>query len=189
MQAEFIKSVFDVKYLPLDNKPEILLLGRSNVGKSSFINAFTNRKSLAKTSQTPGKTISLNYYLIDNSYYLVDAPGYGYARRSFSMQEEFLKVMDAYLNLKSRITLIFLFIDSLVGPTKDDLIMLDYLIIHKLPFQILLTKADKVKASEKVKKMRLIEEKLPNLPLISISAKTKLNIIKIKNLICDKIVL
>lgn len=186
MQAKFIKSVFDVKFLPDDNKPEILLLGRSNVGKSSFINAYTNRKNLAKISQTPGKTISLNYYLIDDSYYLVDAPGYGYAKRSFSMQEEFLKVMDAYLNLKSRISLIFLFIDSLVGPTKDDLTMLDYLLINKLPFQIILTKADKVKASEKVKKMRQIEEKIPNLPLISISSKTKLNIIKIKELIHDK---
>ena len=173
MDAKFITSIFQIEQLEKKTLPEILLVGRSNVGKSSFINALLERKNIARISSTPGKTISLNYFMVDNEFFLVDAPGYGYARRSKKMQEEFLQIMDDYLQLKDRITIVLLLIDFRVGPTEDDLVMLNYLLEMQLPFQIILTKADKVKMSERVKLLRKIEAKIYNLPYIITSAKTK----------------
>ncbi|HPG43587.1 MAG TPA: ribosome biogenesis GTP-binding protein YihA/YsxC, partial [Acholeplasmataceae bacterium] len=95
-QAVYIKSLTNIKDEP-EAYPQILLLGRSNVGKSSFINALTNRKNLARVSNTPGKTITLNFYLLDQSFYLVDAPGYGYARRSKSLQDQFIQMIQNFL--------------------------------------------------------------------------------------------
>ena len=187
MDAKFITSVFNINQLDNKGIPEILLVGRSNVGKSSFINALLERKNIARISSTPGKTISLNYFLVDDEFYLVDAPGYGYARRSKKMQEEFLHLMDDYLALKERITLVLLLIDFRVGPTQDDLVMLDYLLEMKLPFQIILTKADKVKMSERVKLLRKIEAKTYKLPYIITSAQTKQGYKEVRELIKNKV--
>lgn len=183
MDAKFITSIFQIEQLEKKTLPEILLVGRSNVGKSSFINALLERKNIARISSTPGKTISLNYFMVDNEFFLVDAPGYGYARRSKKMQEEFLQIMDDYLQLKDRITFVLLLIDFRVGPTEDDLVMLNYLLEMQLPFQIILTKADKVKMSERVKLLRKIEAKIYNLPYIITSAKTKVGYNKVRELI------
>lgn len=183
MDAKFLTSVFNVKQLPAKTLPEVLLVGRSNVGKSSFINALLERKNIARISSTPGKTISLNYFVVDNEFFLVDAPGYGYAKRSKKMQDEFLSLMDDYLQLKDRISIVFLLIDFRVGPTEDDLIMLNYLLESRLPFQIILTKADKVKMSERVKLLRKIEEKTFKLPYIITSANTKMGYNKVRELI------
>ena len=183
MDAKFITSIFKIEQLEKKTLPEILLVGRSNVGKSSFINALLERKNIARISSTPGKTISLNYFMVDNEFFLVDAPGYGYARRSKKMQEEFLQIMDDYLQLKDRITFVLLLIDFRVGPTEDDLVMLNYLLEMQLPFQIILTKADKVKMSERVKLLRKIEAKIYNLPYIITSAKTKVGYNKVRELI------
>jgi GTP-binding protein len=183
MDAKFITSIFQIEQLEKKTLPEILLVGRSNVGKSSFINALLERKNIARISSTPGKTISLNYFMVDNEFFLVDAPGYGYARRSKKMQEEFLQIMDDYLQLKDRITIVLLLIDFRVGPTEDDLVMLNYLLEMQLPFQIILTKADKVKMSERVKLLRKIEAKIYNLPYIITSAKTKVGYNKVRELI------
>src|SRR5690554_5319473 len=108
--AKYIKGATNLSQAPSD-LPIFLLLGRSNVGKSSFINSLTNRKNLAKTSGTPGKTIVLNYYLIDENYYLVDAPGYGYARRSKNMQDEFIVMIEDILLRHPKIVSILLLID------------------------------------------------------------------------------
>lgn len=170
MKAEFLLSVFDLKDLPSKKLPEVLLVGRSNVGKSSLINAYLGRKNLARTSKTPGKTIALNYYLIDDAFYLVDAPGYGYAKRSFDEQNRFLALMDAYFLKKTRLSLVLMLVDFKVGPTKDDLMMIDFLKAHDLPFQVILTKADKVKPSEKIKTLKKIEAKLSGLKFLKTSS-------------------
>ena len=185
MDAKFFTSVFNINQLGPKTLPEILLVGRSNVGKSSFINALLERKNIARTSQTPGKTISLNYFIVDDEFYLVDAPGYGYARRSKQMQDEFLNLMNDYLSLKDRITMVFLLIDFKVGPTEDDLVMLDFLLESQIPFKIILTKSDKVKMSDRVKTLRKIESKIFQLPYIITSANTKVGVDKIRNLIKD----
>lgn len=185
MDAKFFTSVFNISQLAPKTLPEILLVGRSNVGKSSFINALLERKNIARISQTPGKTISLNYFIVDDEFYLVDAPGYGYARRSKQMQNEFLVLMNDYLSLKDRITIVFLLIDFKVGPTQDDLVMLDFLLETQIPFKIILTKADKVKMSDRVKTLRNIESKIYQLPYIITSANTKVGVDKIRNLIKD----
>lgn len=183
METKFLKSVFNMKQLDPKTLPEILLVGRSNVGKSSFINALLNRKNIARTSSTPGKTISLNCFSVSDGYFLVDAPGYGYAKRSKAMQEDFLNLMNNYLSLPNRIDLVLLLIDFRVGPTEDDLVMLNYLLERKLNFQIILTKADKVKMSERVKKLRMIEEKTYGIPHIITSAETKMGYNKVNELI------
>lgn len=185
MDVKFVTSVFDIKQLEPKTLPEILLVGRSNVGKSSFINALLERKNIARISSTPGKTISLNYFLVNNEYFLVDAPGYGYAKRSRSMQEDFLSLMDDYLALKDRISIVFLLMDFRIGPTEDDLVMLDFLLETKINFQIILTKADKVKMSERVKLLRKIEERIYKLPYIITSSTTKLGFNQVKNLIIE----
>lgn len=185
METKFLKSVFNIKQLDQKTLPEVLLVGRSNVGKSSFINALLNRKNIARTSSTPGKTISLNYFQVDKGYFLVDAPGYGYARRSKAMQDEFLKLMNDYLSIPNRIDFVLLLVDFRIGPTNDDLVMLDYLLERKLNFHIILTKADKVKMSERVKKLRIINEKTYGLPHIITSAETKIGYNKVEELISN----
>ncbi|MGI6781949.1 MAG: ribosome biogenesis GTP-binding protein YihA/YsxC [Acholeplasmataceae bacterium] len=185
METKFVTSVFNIKDLKPKTLPEILLVGRSNVGKSSFINALLNRKNIARTSSTPGKTISLNYFIVNGKYYLVDAPGYGYAKRSKAMQDKFLQLMNDYLTLDSRIDLVLLLIDFRIGPTEDDLIMLNYLLERNLNFHIILTKADKVKMSERIKKLRVIEEKTDKLPYIITSAISKIGYNKIEDLISN----
>ncbi len=185
METKFLKSVFNIKQLDQKTLPEVLLVGRSNVGKSSFINALLNRKNIARTSSTPGKTISLNYFQVDKGYFLVDAPGYGYARRSKAMQDEFLKLMNDYLSIPNRIDLVLLLVDFRIGPTNDDLVMLDYLLERKLNFHIILTKADKVKMSERVKKLRIINEKTYGLPHIITSDETKIGYNKVEELISN----
>lgn len=187
MNVKFIKSVFDMKDAPKDNLPEFLLVGRSNVGKSSLINSLLKRKNIARTSQSPGKTISLNYYLVEDMFYLVDAPGYGYAKRSFLKQDEFLKIMDQYFLEPERIKLILMLIDYKVGPTEDDLQMLDYLRYNDLPYLIVLTKADKVKQSQKIKTERKIYDKIGNEEVILTSSSTKKGINKLRQLILNLI--
>ncbi|MDY0278547.1 MAG: ribosome biogenesis GTP-binding protein YihA/YsxC [Acholeplasma sp.] len=159
--AEYIKGVTNIEQLP-DNRPAFLLLGRSNVGKSSFINALTNRKNLARTSGTPGKTIVLNHYLINKNFYLVDAPGYGYAKRSKSIQQEFLKMINNILMHHKDIISVILLIDFKVGPTNDDLSIYDYLLKNKLNVIVVATKMDKVPKTHRYKQEKTILQLLKN---------------------------
>lgn len=142
---------------PTDNKPEFLMLGRSNVGKSSFINALVNRKNLARTSAKPGKTQTLNFYEIDDLCYLVDVPGYGYAAVSNKKQEKFGIMIEEYIMNRPNLKHVFLLIDYRHKPTENDLIMYDFLKYYNLPVTVVCTKYDKVKKSMRDKQNKLIE--------------------------------
>lgn len=180
-QAEFVTSIVSHKNIPNDGRSHILLLGRSNVGKSSMINAITNRKSLARVSQTPGKTITLNLYLINQSIYLVDAPGYGYAKRSKVLTKDFLKMIRDYIEHHQELKKIFLLMDYNVGPTVDDIAVYDELLIvcQQLGIELIvvLTKYDKCKPSMRYKREKEIKEKLlPNQKIYITSSEKKLGV-------------
>lgn len=129
---------------PTDNKPEFLLVGRSNVGKSSFINTLINRKNYARTSASPGKTQTINFYLVNDSFYLVDAPGYGFANLSKEKRKKFGLMMEDYLTNRDNLKQVFMLIDFRHKPSEDDIMMYDFLKYYKLPVTIVATKSDKV---------------------------------------------
>ncbi len=129
---------------PTDNKPEFLLVGRSNVGKSSFINTLINRKNYARTSSTPGKTQTINFYLVNDAFYLVDAPGYGFAKLSKNKKKKFGLMMEDYLTNRDTLKQVFMLIDFRHKPSSDDILMYDFLKHYKIPVTIVATKADKV---------------------------------------------
>ena len=129
---------------PNNNLPEIVLVGKSNVGKSSFINTMINRKKLARTSSEPGKTRQLNFYNIDDTFYFVDLPGYGYSKMSKKEQEQVGKFIEHYLFHREQITLIVFLVDIRHKPTANDRLMYNYIISSKIPFIILANKADKI---------------------------------------------
>jgi len=142
---------------PTDNLPEFLIVGRSNVGKSSFINTLVNRKSLARTSAKPGKTQTLNFYNIDDMCYIVDVPGYGYAAVSNAKQEKFGLMIEEYIMNRPNLKHVFLLIDYRHKPTENDLIMYDFLKYYNLPVTVVCTKYDKIKKSLKDKQNKIIE--------------------------------
>ncbi len=129
---------------PEDKKPEFLLVGRSNVGKSSFINTLINRKNFARTSSRPGKTQTLNFYCVNDKFYLVDVPGYGYALTSKKTQAKFGKMIEEYLANRENLKHIFMLVDFRHKPTKDDLLMYNYLKYFNLPVTVVATKVDKI---------------------------------------------
>ena len=142
---------------PTDKKPEFLIVGRSNVGKSSFINTLVNRKNLARISAKPGKTQTLNFYNIDDVCYLVDVPGYGYAAVSNKKQEKFGLMIEEYIMNRPNLKHVFLLVDYRHKPTDNDLIMYDFLKYYNLSVTVVCTKYDKVKKSMKEKQNKLIE--------------------------------
>ena len=185
-QAEFIKSSTTQKW-EIDEKSQFLLLGRSNVGKSSFINAITNRKSLARTSKTPGKTITLNYYLLNDNFYLVDAPGYGYAKRSKKQQDEFIEMLHYYLTSEPNLKDVFLFIDFKVGPTDLDIETLNFLQKLQKNVIIICTKYDKIRITKRRQQENLIKQKLKlSNNIFFISNETKQNINLIQNYLIER---
>lgn len=145
---------------PDDNKPEFLLVGRSNVGKSSFINTIIGRKNYAKTSATPGKTQTLNFYICNDSFYLVDVPGYGYAYVDKSTQKKFGLMIEEYLKTRTNLKHVFMLVDARIKPTENDTLMYDYLKYYNIPTSIIATKYDKIKASNRDKNKKLIESTL-----------------------------
>ena len=145
---------------PTDMKDEFLLVGKSNVGKSSFINTVLARKNFARTSSKPGKTQTLNFYLVNNNFYLVDVPGYGYANVSKSTQKKFGLMIEEYLTKRSNLKMVFMLIDFRHKPSENDILMYDYLKYYELPVCVVATKYDKVKSSQKDKQEKLIRETL-----------------------------
>lgn len=155
-----ISAVKKSQYPNKNNLPEFVFLGRSNVGKSSFINAITNRKTLAKTSSKPGKTQTMNFFLIDEKFYLVDAPGYGYANKSYGTRMDFGNYIEEYIHDNDNLKVCFLLVDTKVGPTKDDILMYEYLVYHNLNVCVITTKCDKVGTTLLLKHKKIIKEKL-----------------------------
>ena len=142
--ARFIISNTDVRKCPQDGRPEYAFIGRSNVGKSSLINMLTRQNKLAMTSATPGKTLLINHFLVNDAWYLVDLPGYGYAKRGKAQQEKLKDIISDYILGRSQMTLLFLLIDSRHAPQKIDLEFIEWLGENGVPFAIIFTKADKL---------------------------------------------
>ncbi|WP_299184202.1 ribosome biogenesis GTP-binding protein YihA/YsxC [uncultured Aquimarina sp.] len=142
--AEFVMSNSDVAKCPKNNLPEYAFIGRSNVGKSSLINMLTSRKSLAKTSGRPGKTQLINHFMINKNWFLVDLPGYGYARVSKSSKKVFQKFITAYFSKRTQLVCAFVLVDSRHEPQKIDLEFMQWLGENQIPFSIIFTKADKL---------------------------------------------
>lgn len=141
--AEFIISNSDFRKCPQDGKPEYAFIGRSNVGKSSLINMLTNRKGLAMTSSTPGKTMLINHFLINDQWYLVDLPGYGYARRGKEGREKIRRIIEDYILEREQLMNLFVLIDSRHEPQMIDLEFMEWLGENGVPFSIVFTKSDK----------------------------------------------
>ena len=159
----FEKSVFQLKDLPKYNLPEVILCGRSNVGKSSFINSLFNKKDLARTSSTPGKTRSINYYNVDETLYLVDLPGYGYAKISKAERDKWGKTVSDFILQSKNIQLAIHLIDSRHKPTELDIKLNDMLNYAEIPYIIILTKADKLKQSEYNRAVKNLSSTFPEL--------------------------
>lgn len=174
-QAEFIISAVSPKQYPQGTLPEFALAGRSNVGKSSFINKMINRKNLARTSSKPGKTQTLNYYLINKDLYFVDLPGYGYAKVSKSEKEKWGKMMEEYLQTREPLRAVLQIVDIRHSPTKDDQGMYEYLKHYGIPVIVIATKADKIpkgKWQKHLKEVRTTLNMDSNDELILFSAET-----------------
>ena len=157
--AEPIIAVRQSQY-PIDNKPEFLLVGRSNVGKSSFINTLIERKNFARASSKPGKTQTLNFYLVNESFYLVDVPGYGYASVSKDKQKKFGLMIEEYLKNRPNLKHVFLLIDYRHKPTEDDVLMYEFLKYYNLDITIVATKYDKIGKNNRLKQDKLIKDTL-----------------------------
>ncbi len=143
---------------PEDNKDEFLLVGRSNVGKSSFINTIISRKNFARTSSTPGKTQTLNFYLVNENFYLVDVPGYGYAQVNRDTQKKFGMMIEEYLKSRKNLKRVFLLVDFRHKPSEDDLLMYNFMKYYNLGVTIVATKYDKVGQKDRAKADKLLRE-------------------------------
>lgn len=155
--ATYLQSVVDWRKCPSDVFPEYAFIGRSNVGKSSLINMLTRKNGLAKTSSKPGKTQTINHFIINGNWYLVDLPGYGYASISKSMREKWTAMIDHYLTLRPNLQLVFVLIDARHEPQKNDIEFINHLGENGVPFSVIFTKTDKVsklKVSQNVTKFK-----------------------------------
>jgi len=163
MQIESVEEpiiAIRISQYPEDNKSEFLLLGRSNVGKSSFINTLIERKNFARTSSKPGKTQTLNFYLVNKDFYLVDVPGYGFANVSKETQKKFGIMIEDYLKNRDNLKHVFLLVDYRHKPTEDDILMYNFLKYYNLNITIVATKYDKITKNGRVKQDKLIKETL-----------------------------
>jgi GTP-binding protein len=177
--AEFISSYADVAKCPPPDKPEFAFIGRSNVGKSSLINMLTNSKKLAKTSVTPGKTQTINHFLINASWYLVDLPGYGYASVSKSTRAGFGQMIENYVLKRESLSCLFILIDARLPPQANDLDFIQWVGSKDIPLALLFTKIDKLKLNELQKNLKEYENKLltqwEELPTIVLTSSVKKN--------------
>ena len=175
---------------PSDSLPEFLLIGKSNVGKSSFINTLVNRKNIARTSSVPGKTQTLNFYLVNNEFYLVDAPGYGYAAVNKAQQKKFGLMIEEYLEKRSELKRVFLLIDFRLKPSENDLMMYNFLKYYNIPVTVVATKTDKVGTSKKDRNLKIIKDTLDLVVgdnIVLFSSVSKMGKEEISNLIEDLI--
>ena len=189
--AEFIISAVSPKQYPEDNLPQIALAGRSNVGKSSLINKFINRKNLARTSSKPGKTQTLNFYRINNNqFYFVDLPGYGFAQVSQSVKAEWGKFIDRYLSGCRAVRGVIQIVDIRHAPSKDDVSMYEWLVSKNLPTLVVATKADKISKGQWHKQLKLIKTTLHTVPgqeILVFSAENGQGLAELQNWVENKI--
>ena len=175
--AEFVVSNTDVRKCPAGARPEYAFIGRSNVGKSSLINMITNQKQLAMTSQKPGKTQLINHFLINNEWYLVDLPGYGYAQRGKTGRETMRRIIEDYILEREQLTCLFVLIDSRHKPQKIDLEFMGWLGENGIPFAIIFTKIDKISKGKLGENMEIFRNKMfetwEELPVILVSSAEK----------------
>ena len=158
--AHFVSSNTRFDKLPKDNIPEYAFIGRSNVGKSSLINALVQRRGLAKTSSTPGKTIAINHFMVNDSWYLVDLPGYGYAQRSKKAREEWRLMLANYIRRRRNLICTFVLVDSRIEPQNSDIGFMEWLGENQVPFCIVFTKADKLGKMELEKNVEAYKQRL-----------------------------
>lgn len=158
--AEIVISAVGPKQYPEGNLPEIALAGRSNVGKSSFINKMIHRKNLARTSSKPGKTQTLNFYILNESFYFVDVPGYGFAKVSKTEREAWGKMIEQYLVERDQLKAVVQLVDLRHAPSKDDVLMYDWLKYHELPVIVVATKSDKIPKGKWDKHKKVVKETL-----------------------------
>ena len=182
--VKFETSVYDYKNLIKTDKAQIVLVGKSNVGKSSFINAISNQKKLAKVGQTPGKTRSINYYNVNNEFYIVDLPGYGYSTMSDAEKVKINKLIDTYISKTPQIKYIYFLVDIRNNPSENDRQMYEWLLSKNIPFSIIATKADKIAKTKIEKKKKNISKKLfAKEEILPFSSDKKINI----DTVCNEI--
>ena len=174
--ATFIKGAVRWDGLAADGRPEVAFIGRSNVGKSSLLNALVGRRALARTSGTPGKTQQFNYYLLDDRMYFVDLPGFGYAKIARTQREKWGRFIGRYLTEREPLRLVFHLVDSRHAPTELDRDIMEVMRGGRVPYVIVLTKADKLSGNERAKSERRVQDVLAEygmeIPVILTSAKT-----------------
>ena len=171
-KVELVISAGRRDQLIRDELPQIALSGRSNVGKSSALNRLLGRKHLARVSAQPGKTVTVNFFLLDKACYLVDLPGYGFARRSEAEKRAWSRLTDAYFQNNAALTLVLQLIDLKTGPSRDDEMMLRFLDESGIPFVVLATKADKLNATNRKKNLEALTQMLGQVPVIPFSSQT-----------------
>jgi GTP-binding protein len=170
--TEFVKSAFEESHWTADGLPEIAFLGRSNVGKSSLLNSLLGRKGLARTSNTPGRTQSINFFLVNDAFYFVDLPGYGYAKVSKTMRRDWGKMAENYLAKRRELMLFIQLVDSRHKPTELDQNLYEWLLFHGKRSIVVATKADKLSSNQLPKNIKVIENALPAAKVITFSART-----------------
>lgn len=189
--SEYSVSAVREDQYPKDNLPEIALAGRSNVGKSSLINTLLNRKNLARTSSQPGKTQTLNFYRVNNEFYLVDVPGYGYAKVSQKQRQAFGEMIQDYLETRANLCGLIILVDSRHEPTKDDIAMYNYAQYLDLPILVVCTKIDKLKKSQinKVKSnlKKNLDLSYKNVSVLTFSSVSKIHVKELGDWIEDKL--
>jgi GTP-binding protein len=189
LKAIFHKSYSDARVIPNDKRVQIAFAGRSNVGKSTLLNGLVGRKGLAKTSKTPGRTRLINLFLIEESYFFVDLPGYGYARASAKEKADWGKLVNDYLECSPNLKGLCFLLDCRRDPNEDDLMMIDWMQSRKIRFVIVLTKSDKLSRNELIKKRREIERifKVTPIPFSSRSSIGRNELLKwIKDVVNDR---
>ena len=172
--ARFVKSAKRSNDFPRDQRPEIAFCGRSNIGKSSLLNALTNSRGLARTSSSPGRTQLLNFFLVNESAYFVDLPGYGYAKVSKSIRETWGEMIETYLRERKQLKLTLMLVDSRFPPTESDVMMKQWMDYHGIPNAVILTKVDKISRNELTKALQTGAQTLNTKELFAFSAVTGL---------------
>ena len=179
----FIKSITDINDKPIPKLPELAVVGRSNVGKSSLINSIFNQKKLAKISSTPGKTRLINYFKVEDKFYFVDLPGYGYAKASMRDSDKWKKMIENYLKDNSELKMVLLLIDSRRGIMQIDFTMIEWLNYFKINFTIILTKIDKISNNELNQTKSKVIKQMKNENVLTFSSKTEKGRIELINLL------